>query len=299
MGRYTVLSTLAHGMHGVVLKARDEEDGRLVALKQARYEEGEVPRAVLREVKILKEIRHAHVVEMLDVHVEGTQVVIAYEYMHVGSLADVIGNTKVVLETAVMKGMVQMMLEGIKALHDRFVMHRDIKPGNVLITQEGVLKLADFGLAKPFGDVERRIDTPEVCTYPYRAPELFFGAYKYSPTVDCWSVGCVAAELFLRVPLFPCDSELSVLAAIAGLFPLDWPGADLLPRYVAFQPPREASATTALSRVLQTAPALFVSLLTQLLEPNPARRAAATAALLHPWFKEEPAPTLLKLPEQK
>lgn len=106
-----------------------------------------------------------------------------------------------------------------------------------MIGRDGVLKLADFGFAKSFGSPEPRL-TPEVVTLWYRAPELLFGAKQYSSSIDMWSVGCIFAELMLRGPYLPGNSDMDQLNKIfcAMGTPTDenWPDRQLLPNYVSF-----------------------------------------------------------------
>ena len=92
-----------------------------------------------------------------------------------------------------------------------------MKPNNLLLDKNGVLKIADFGLAKQFGSPSR-IYTHQVVTRWYRAPELLFGARKYGTGIDIWAIGCILAELLLRVPLLAGESDLDQLDKMTRLF---------------------------------------------------------------------------------
>merc|ERR1712166_660790 len=105
------------------------------------------------------------------------------------------------------------LLRGVAFCHDRRVLHRDLKPQNLLINKEGELKLADFGLARAFG-IPVRSYTHEVVTLWYRAPDVLLGSRKYSTPVDIWSVGCIFAEMANGRPLVAGTSEADQLQRI-------------------------------------------------------------------------------------
>lgn len=117
------------------------------------------------------------------------------------------------LDDAVTRKFMMQLCDGVKYCHSRRVLHRDLKPQNLLIDKEGNLKLADFGLARAFG-VPLRTYTHEVVTLWYRAPEILLGGRQYSTGVDMWSVGCIFAEMCTRKALFPGDSEIDEIFKI-------------------------------------------------------------------------------------
>jgi len=178
------------------------------------------------------------------------------------------------------------MLKGLAFCHAHRVLHRDIKPQNLLIDQRGALKLADFGLARAFG-VPVRTYTHEVVTLWYRAPEILLGGKQYSTPVDVWSVGCVFAEMVTRTPLFPGDSEIDQLYKTFQILGTPneslWPGVSQLPDYKATFPkwaPKDLAASV---------PGLCadgLDLLRRMLAYEPAQRISAREALNHPYFKE-------------
>lgn len=125
-------------------------------------------------------------------------------------------------------------MRGIYFCHAHRILHRDLKPQNLLIDKEGNLKLADFGLARAFG-IPLRTYTHEVVTLWYRAPEVLLGSRHYNTAIDMWSVGCIFAEMAMRTPLFPGDSEIDEIFRIFRTLgtPNDetWPGVKSLPDY--------------------------------------------------------------------
>lgn len=165
----------------------------------------------------------------------------------------------------------------------------DRKPGNLLIAQDGTLKLADFGLAKIYGSPDREL-SHEACTLWYRAPELLYGARAYGPASDIWSMGCVFAELMLRVPLFQGTSEIDQLAKIFACLGTpgdEWTGVETLPRYVEFGQWNK----TPLEEIFRGAAPDALDLLKSLLVFDPLKRPTAEQVLQHPYFFNEPQPT--------
>jgi len=187
------------------------------------------------------------------------------------------------------KGALKMILCGVAKLHENWVLHRDLKPSNILMDTKGVLKLTDFGLSKLFASPDRKY-TNQVVTRWYRAPELLFGATQYGIGVDMWSVGCIFAELMLRQPYFPGDSDIDQLSKIYSALGTpteeEWPGMAYLPAYVEFnpqpRPPMRKTFTAASDEALD--------LLHRFLLFDPCQRISAADALNHPYFKKSPLP---------
>ena len=155
-----------------------------------------------------------------------------------------------------------------------------------MIDRSGLLKLADFGLARAFG-VPIRTYTHEVVTLWYRAPEILLGSKMYATPVDIWSIGCIFAELVVRRPLFPGDSEIDELYKIFRILgtPTEeiWPGVTKLPDY---KPQFPGWKSTDISLVVPGLDALGLDLLKQMLIYEPSKRISAKKALKHPYFDD-------------
>lgn len=115
--------------------------------------------------------------------------------------------------TGEVKKLLHMLLSGVQHLHDNWILHRDLKASNLLLSHKGVLKIGDFGLAREYGSPLKPY-TQIVVTLWYRCPELLLGAKEYSTAVDMWSVGCIFGEFILRQPLFMGKSEIDQLNVI-------------------------------------------------------------------------------------
>ncbi len=180
----------------------------------------------------------------------------------------------------------QQLLKGIAFCHGHRVLHRDLKPQNLLIDKAGVLKLADFGLARAFG-VPVRTYTHEVVTLWYRAPEILLGGKQYSTPVDIWSIGCIFAEMITRTPLFPGDSEIDQLFRIFRLLGTPnetiWPGVSQYPDYKSTFPQWQQQA---LGKVIKDVDPLGLDLLGKMLAYEPSKRISARDALKHPYFDD-------------
>ena len=108
------------------------------------------------------------------------------------------------------------LLRAINHLHDNWILHRDLKSSNLLLSHNGILKVGDFGLAREYGSPLQAY-TAVVVTLWYRAPELLLGIKEYSTAIDVWSIGCIFGELLLMNPLFPGESEVDELNRIFKL----------------------------------------------------------------------------------
>ncbi|KAF9148812.1 Cyclin-dependent kinase 3, partial [Mortierella sp. AD010] len=208
MDGYQKLEKIGEGTYGIVYKATQKATGRTVALKKIRLENEDegVPSTAIREISLLKELRHVNVVQLLDIIHDETKLYLVFEFLDLDLKRYMDREAKATKIDGLPMGQVKeylfQLLQGIEFCHARRILHRDLKPQNLLIDENKSLKLADFGLARAFG-IPLRTYTHEVVTLWYRAPEILLGSRHYSTAVDIWSVGCIFAEMITRKPLFP------------------------------------------------------------------------------------------------
>ena len=304
--RYRKTEFLGEGQFATVFKAEDtEDDDRIVAVKKIKIggksevRDG-INRTALREIKLLQELNHPNIIGLRDVLGHKSNISLIFDFMDT-DLEVIIRDPSILLTPGHVKAYAIMALQGIEYLHHNWILHRDLKPNNLLLDKNGVLKITDFGLAKAFGS-PNRVLTHQVVTRWYRSPELLFGARLYGTGVDMWAMGCIIAELLLRVPFLPGDTDLGQLTKIfevCGTPSEDsWPRVTHLPDYVSFKempgiPFREifSAATDDLLR-----------LLTWCFVLDPSERCTATQALKLPYFSNSPPPTpghLLPMPKSK
>lgn len=291
VSRYVKGVTLGEGTYGVVYKALDQETNRTVAVKKIRlgkYKEG-VNFTALREIKLLKELRDPNIIELVDVYPHKRNLHLVFEFME-SDLEAVIRDRNIVLSAADIKSYMQMTLRGLSHCHKKWVLHRDMKPNNLLIGADGQLKLADFGLARIFGSPDRTF-THQVFARWYRAPELLFGSKQYGSAVDIWAAACIFAELLLRRPFLQGSSDIDQLGKIFACFGTpresQWPDMTSLPDYVEYQ----FCAPVPMRTLFPRASDDCIDLLTKMFSYDPKARVTAQQALEHRYFVCEPAPT--------
>lgn len=289
--RYLKREVLGEGTYGVVYKAIDTQTGQVVAIKKIRLgkqKEG-VNFTALREIKLLKELKDPNIIELIDAFPHKGNLHLVFEFMET-DLEAVIRDKNIVLSPADIKSYIQMTLKGLAVCHKKWVLHRDMKPNNLLIGSRGQLKLADFGLARIFGSPDRRF-THQVFARWYRAPELLFGAKQYGPGVDVWAAACIFAELLLRRPFLQGNSDIDQLGKIFAAFgtpkPAQWADMVYLPDYVEYQYVPGQSFRTLFPMASDDA----LDLLSKMFTYDPKSRISAQQALEHRYFFSGPLPT--------
>lgn len=284
---YETIVQVGEGTYGKVFKGKNQ-DNKLVALKRVRIErekEG-FPITALREIKILQSLSHENVVALLDLAAEKDALYIIFEYME-HDLAGIIHHPSINFTHTHIRSLARQMFNGLDFLHSRGIIHRDLKGSNLLLNRRGILKLADFGLAR-----QRREGalTNRVITLWYRPIELLLGATDYDSSIDMWSAGCILLELFLKRPPFPGTDEISQIETVYKICgspdPVEWVGCSSLPWFEMLrpQPPKPRQLMTLFKEV----PPDALKLSDNLLQLNPKNRPTARKVLRDQYFTRYP-----------
>lgn len=299
MEDFVKLEKIGEGTYGVVFKGRNRKTNEIVAMKKIRLESEEegVPSTAIREISLLKELQHPNIVSLQDVIMQESRLYLIFEFltMDLKKYLDTAIPPQEMMSAVLLKSYCYQLLQAILFCHQRRVLHRDLKPQNLLIDKSGAIKVADFGLARAFG-VPVRVYTHEVVTLWYRAPEILLGASKYSCPVDIWSIGCIFAEMANKRPLFQGDSEIDQLFRIFRVLktPTEdlWPGVSSLPDYKDTFPTWNSYNLPAQVKDDAKVNDHGMDLLAQMLIYDPSKRISAKAAIAHPYFDDLDKSTL-------
>ncbi|NP_001348696.1 Cyclin-dependent kinase 11.1 [Caenorhabditis elegans] len=298
---YECVNRVDEGTFGVVYRGKDKRTDEIVALKRLKMEKEKegFPITALREINmLLKAGNHPNIVNVKEILLGSNmdKIYMAMEFVEhdMKSLLDTMSRRNKRFSIGEQKTLLQQLLSGIEHMHKLWILHRDLKTSNLLMSHKGILKIADFGLAREYGDPLKKF-TSIVVTLWYRSPELLLGTRLYSTPVDMWSVGCIMAEFILLKPLFPGRGELEQIKKIFMEMgtPTEsiWPGVTELDGWKALTfekyPYNQLRKRFLAGRLLNDT---GFKLLNGLLTLDPKNRFSATQALDHEWFTEEPYP---------
>ncbi|KAI9256277.1 serine/threonine-protein kinase pef1 [Sporodiniella umbellata] len=288
--RYVRLEKLGEGTYATVFKGKHRTTGETVALKEIHLdpEEG-APSTAIREISLMKELKHPNIVRLQDILHTESKLTLVFEFMeqdlkkHMDAVARA---TRGTLDASVVKSFMYQLLCGIAYCHENRVLHRDLKPQNLLINKHLQLKLGDFGLARAFG-IPVNTFSNEVVTLWYRAPDVLLGSRMYSTSIDIWSAGCIMAEMYTGRPLFPGTTNEDQLQKIFRLLgtpsELTWP---TLSQFSEYKPPQVIYPSQPISHVLTTLDPAGLDLIHRMLQYQPHLRIRAHDALAHRYFDD-------------
>ncbi|KAI3385639.1 hypothetical protein SNEBB_006925 [Seison nebaliae] len=215
MEKYEKIKRIGEGSYGQVFKCRNRDNGRLVAIK--RFQESEhdpaIRKIAMREIRMLKNLRHDNLVQLIEVFKTKRRhrLHLVFEYCEYTLLNEIERHSKGMPEQYIQNITFQLLM-GLNYIHQRMCIHRDIKPENILI-HNNVVKLCDFGFARSINSNHDKF-TEYVATRWYRAPELLVGDQHYGSPVDIWALGCVYAEMFTSLPIWPGKSDVDQIYLI-------------------------------------------------------------------------------------
>uniref|UniRef100_A0A096M6W1 cyclin-dependent kinase n=1 Tax=Poecilia formosa TaxID=48698 RepID=A0A096M6W1_POEFO len=292
---FQCLNRIEEGTYGVVYRAKDKKTDEIVALKRLKMEKEKegFPITSLREINTILKAQHPNIVTVREIVVGSNmdKIYIVMNYVE-HDLKSLMETMKQPFLPGEIKTLMLQLLRGVRHLHDNWILHRDLKTSNLLLSHKGILKIGDFGLAREYGSPLKQY-TPVVVTLWYRSPELLLGAKEYSTAVDMWSVGCIFGELLTQKPLFPGKSEIDQINKIYK--DLGSPSEKIWPGYSELPAVKKMSFTEYPYNNLRKRFGALLSdqgfdLMNKFLTYCPSKRISADEALKHEYFRETPLP---------
>ncbi|XP_024884451.1 cyclin-dependent kinase-like 4 [Temnothorax curvispinosus] len=295
MEKYENIEIVGEGSYGLVMKCRHRETGQIVAIKKflETEEDVQVRKMAFREIRMLKKLRHENLVSMIEVFRRRKRLYLVFEYLD-HTVLDELEESENGLDKEKSRRYIFQILRGLDFCHNHKIMHRDVKPENVLVSPNGVIKLCDFGFAR-YVTGPNESCTDYVATRWYRAPELLVGDSRYGREIDVWAAGCIYAEMVTGQPLFPGDSDVDQLYRITKMLgpfhskqSANGSGKHLLLRHAkADEVAGLTRSPAALRSLFPTWSPMAIDFLTQCLRIDPAARPKCLALLQHPFFSQD------------
>jgi serine/threonine protein kinase len=294
----TEKKAVGEGTYGEVFKARCQKTDRIVALKRIKLdgEDEGIPSTAIREISVLQELQHPNIVKLIEQRIDGDsspestapkKLWLVFEFVDQDLKRFTKSRGK--LEPELVKNFSRQLLTGLEHCHLRRLIHRDLKPQNLLVDEKTMqLKIADFGLARALSLLPVPKLTHEVVTVWYRCPEILLGIEKYSYPVDCWSVGCIIAEMASLSPLFPGDSEIDTIFRIFRKLGTPttevWDTLGDMPCMKSTFPQWRARGLQNINRLPEVLGNLGIEVVEALLRYDPKHRVSAKRALQMEYF---------------
>lgn len=285
---YTKIQRIGEGTYGVVYKAKDKKTDEPIAIKKVKFEDESdgIPSTSMREISVLKKLKHPNIVNLKDLIQSNNRLYMCFEYLDY-DLKKFLELHRNPLPENIVKPYIYQLLLAIEYCHRQSILHRDLKPQNLLIDKKGTLKVADFGLAR-FFTVPLRVLTHEILTLWYRAPEILLGQEIYSSPIDIWSIGCIFYELAHEGEVFfKGDSEIDQIFKIFKKLGTPnnstWKKVEMLPNYSKHFPRFKVEPLKTFCKNFNRK---ALDLFNKLMQLDPANRINAIDALNHPYFDD-------------
>jgi cyclin-dependent kinase-like len=212
--KYDVLGVVGEGAYGIVYKCKNKETGKYVAIKRFKEVEDDlVKKTMKRELKMLQKLHHPNVVDFQEAYKRKGNLYLVFEFVD-KNLLELLQEHPQGLDPDLIRYLIYQLCKAIKYMHDQNIIHRDVKPENLLITENMELKLCDFGFSRLISGSCTEKLTDYVATRWYRAPELLLTQGEYGKEVDYWAIGCIMGELVDGNPLFPGENEIDQIYCI-------------------------------------------------------------------------------------
>lgn len=291
--KYEVIQKLGSGAYGIVWKAADKKTRQTVALKKIfdAFQNSTDAQRTFREIMFLQALNHDNIIRLLNVHKADNDkdIYLVFDYMETDLHAVIRAG---ILEEIHKQYIIYQLLKALKYIHSAELLHRDMKPSNLLLNSECFVRVCDFGLARSVASLEQENSmsgpnlTDYVATRWYRAPEILLGSTKYTKGVDMWSIGCILGELLGGKPMFPGSSTMNQLERIVAVTgrpsqeDIDSIKSPFAATMLENLPPMEQKH---LSQLYPSASAEALDLMRRLLQFNPNKRITAEESLKHPY----------------
>ncbi|EAN85514.1 Mitogen-activated protein kinase 6 [Trypanosoma cruzi] len=313
--KYEIQAQLGQGAYGIVWRASDRRTHQVVALKKIydAFQNATDAQRTFREIMFLQALSHPNIIKLLHVHraTNDKDIYLVFEYMETDLHVVIRAN---ILEDIHKQFIIYQLLKTLKYLHSAELLHRDMKPSNLLVNSDCSMKVADFGLARSILSLEKeQVARPALTDYImtrwYRPPEILLGSTRYTKGVDMWAVGCILAELLLGRPIFPGRTTIKQLELIINVL------GEPTPEDIASTNSQFAEAmmkdirrthTATFAELLPKASPDALDLVQKLMRFNPNERLTAEQALEHPYVAafhkvqdepSAPAPVTISLPD--
>ena len=287
--KYDVLGVVGEGAYGIVYKCKNKETGKYVAIKRFKEVDDDlVKKTMKRELKMLQKLHHPNVVDFQEAYKRKGNLYLVFEFVE-KNLLELLQEHPQGLDPNLIRHLIYQLCKAIKYMHEQNIIHRDVKPENLLITDNMELKLCDFGFARLISGSCKEKLTDYVATRWYRAPELLLTQGEYGKEVDYWAIGCIMGELVDGNPLFPGENEIDQIYCIQKVLGnLTEEQMDMFYNNPLFNGKNLLNVTkpeTLQRRYMGKLNKVDISFMKGLLELEPKKRLNGKNVFSHPYFE--------------